>query len=43
MQIKITTKELEYAAQKYVKQEIKFDIVDEKTVIIWLWLKNSKK
>ncbi len=32
MQIKITTKELEYAAQKYIKQDFKFDIVDEKTI-----------
>lgn len=32
MQIKITTKELEFAAQKYIKQDFKFDIVDEKTI-----------
>lgn len=32
MQIKITTKELEYAAQKYIKQDFKFDIVDDKTI-----------
>lgn len=32
MQIKVTTKELEYAAQKYIKQDFKFDIVDDKTI-----------